>query len=89
MKFLKNLLILQDGEGWFDFALIVILWLAIGIGGLFTISAIGCYLLVTNLVLGEIFGGSILAIGLIELYCYRISVLIDDSKKHYNHGKAF
>ena len=39
----------------------------------------------TNLVLGEIFGGSILATGLIELYCYRISALIDDNKKHYNH----
>ena len=84
MRFLKNLLILQDGEGWSDFALIVILWLAIGVGGLFTISAIVCYLLATNLVLGEIFGGSIWATGLIELYYYRISVLIDDSKKHYN-----
>lgn len=85
MQFLKNLLILQDVAGWGDFALIVILWLVIGIGGLFTISAIGCYLLVTNLVLDEILGGSILAIGLIELYCYRISVSIDDGKKHHNH----
>lgn len=84
MKFLKDLFTLQDGEGWGNFALIVILWLEIGIGGLFTISTIGCYLLVTNLVLGEIFGGSILAIGLIELYCYRISVSIDNGKKHYN-----
>ena len=89
MKFSKNLFTWQDGEGWSIFAVIVMLWLAIGVGGLFTISAIGCYLLATNLVLGEIFGGSILATGLIELYCYRISVLIDDSKKHYNHGKAF
>lgn len=84
MKFLKNLLILQDGESWGNFALSVILWLAIGIGGLFTISAIGRYLMATNLILGEIFGGSILAIGLIELYCYRISVLIDDGKEHHN-----
>lgn len=84
MKFSKNLFTWQNGEGWCDFALIVILWLEIGVGGLFTISAIGCYLLVTNLVLSEILGGSILAIGLIELYYYRISVSIDNGKKHYN-----
>lgn len=84
MEFLKNLLILQDGEGWSNFAVIVILWLAIGVGGLFTISTIGCYLLAINLILGEILGGSILAIGLIELYCYRISVLIDDGEEHHN-----
>lgn len=84
MKFLKNLFTWQNGEGWGNFALIVMLWLAIGVGGLFTISAIGCYLLATNLVLGEILGGSILAIGLIELYYYRISVLIDDGKEHHN-----
>lgn len=84
MKLSKDLFTLQDGEGWGNFALIVILWLVIGIGGLFTISAIGCYLLATNLVLSEILGGSILAIGLIELYCYRISVSIDDGKKHHN-----
>lgn len=89
MKFSKNLLTLQDGEGRGDFALIVMLCLAIGVGVIFIISTIGCYLMVTNPVLGEIFGGSILATGLIELYCYRISVLIDDSKKHYNHRKAF
>lgn len=85
MKFSKNLFTLQDGAGWCDFALIVMLWLAIGVGGLFTISAIGCYLMAANPVLGEIFGGSILVIGLIELYYYRISVLVDDGKEHYNH----
>lgn len=84
MKFSKNLFTSRDGECWSNFALIVILWLAIGIGGLFTISVIGRYLMATNLVLSEIFGGSILAIGLIELYYYRISVLIDDGKEHYN-----
>lgn len=60
------------------------LWLAIRVGGLFTISDIGRYLMATNSVLGETFGGSILATGLIELYYYRISVLIDDGKKHHN-----
>ena len=85
MKFLKNLFTLQDGEGWGDFALIVILWLAVGVGGFFAISAIGRYLMGTNPVWGEIFGGSILAIGLIELYCYWISVFIRDGKEHYNH----
>lgn len=84
MKFLKNLFTLQDGEGWCDFALIVILWLEIGVGSSFTISAIGRYLMTINLVLGEIFGSNILATGLIELYYYRISVLIDDGKKHHN-----
>ena len=84
MKFSKNLFTSQNGKGWDDFALIVMLWLAIGVGGLFTISVIGRYLMAINLVLSEIFGGSILAIGLIELYYYRISVLIDDGKKHYN-----
>ena len=85
MKFSKNLFTSRDGEGWSNFALIVMLWVTIGVGGLFTISVIGYYLMATNLVLSEIFGGSILAIGLIELYCYRISVLIDDGKEHYNH----
>lgn len=82
MKFSKNLFTLQDD--WSNFALIVMLWLTIGVGGLFTIFVIGRYLMATKPVLGEIFGGSILAIGLIELYCYRISVLTDDGKKHYN-----
>ena len=85
MRFSKNLFTLHDGEGWGDFALIVMLWLAIGVGGIFVISAIGRYLMATNPVLGEIFGGSILATGLIELYCYWISVLIDDGKKYYKH----
>lgn len=85
MKFSKNLFTSRDGEDRGNFALIVMLWLTIGVGGLFTISVIGRYLMATNLVLGEIFGGSILAIGLIELYYYRISVLIDDGKEHYNH----
>ena len=89
MKFSKNLFTLQDGADWSDFALIVMLWLAIGVGGLFTISVIGRYLMATHLVLGEIFGGSILATSLIELYCYRISVSIDDGKEHHNHQKAF
>lgn len=84
MKFSKNLFTSQNGKGWGDFALIVMLWLAIGVGVIFIISTIGCYLMATNPVLGEIFSGSILAIGLIELYCYRISVLIDDGKEHYN-----
>lgn len=84
MKFSKNLLTLQDGEVWSNFALIVMLCLAIGVGVIFIISTIGCYLMATNPVLGEIFGGSILATGLIELYCYRISVSIDDGKKHHN-----
>ena len=84
MQFLKNLFTLQDGEGWSDFALIVMLWLAIGVGVIFIMSTIGCYLMATNPVLGEIFGGSILATGMIELYCYRISALIDDGKEHYN-----
>ena len=84
MKFSKNLFTSRDGEGRSNFALIVMLWLAIAVGSLFTISVIGHYLMATNLVLGEIFGGSILAIGLIELYYYRISVLIDDDKEHYN-----
>lgn len=84
MKFLKNLLTSRDGECWGDFALIVMLCLAIGVGVIFIISTIGCYLMATNPVLGEIFGGSILATGLIELYCYQISVSIDDSEKHYN-----
>lgn len=84
MEFLKNLFTSQNGECWGNFALIVMLWLTIGIGGLFTIFAIGCYIMATNLILGEIFGSSILAIGLIELYYYRISVLIDDGKKHHN-----
>lgn len=85
MKFSKNLFTSRDGECWSNLALIVMLWLAIGVGGLFTIFAIDRYLMATNLVLGEIFSGSILVIGLIELYCYRISVLIDDGKEHYNH----
>ena len=89
MKFSKNLFTFRNSKGWDDFALIVMLWLTIGIGGLFTIFAIGRYLMATNLVLGEIFGGSILAIGLIELYYYRISVLIDDGKEYYNRQKAF
>ena len=84
MKFSKNLFTLQDGAGWCDFALIVMLWLAIVVGGLLTISVIGCYLMATNPVLSEIFGGSILATGLIELYYYRISALIDDGKEYYN-----
>lgn len=84
MKFLKDLFTLHDGEGWCDFALIVMLWLVIGVGGFFTISTIGRYLMAINPVLGEIFGGSILAIGLIELYCYWISVFIEDGKRHYN-----
>lgn len=84
MKFLKDLFTWQNGEGWDNFALIVMLWLAIGVGGLFTISAIGRYLMATNSVLGETFGSSILATGLIELYYYRISVLIDDGKEHYS-----
>lgn len=84
MQFLKSVFTFRDGEGWGDFALVVLLWLAIGVGSLFTIYAIDRYLMATNLVLGEIFGGSILAIGLIELYYYRISVLIDDDKEHYN-----
>lgn len=84
MKFSKNLFTLHDDEGWSDFALIVMLWLAIGVGVIFIISTIGCYLMATNPVLGEIFGGNILAIGLIELYYYRISALIDDGKEHYN-----
>ena len=84
MKFSKNLFTSQNGKGWGDFALIVMLWLAIGVGVIFIISTIGCYLMATNPVLGEIFSGSILAIGLIELYYYRISVLIDDGKEHYN-----
>lgn len=89
MEFLKNLFTSHDGEGWSDFALIVMLWLAIGVGVIFIMSTIGCYLMATNPVLGEIFGGSILATSLIELYCYRISVLIDDGKEHHNHQKAF
>lgn len=84
MKFSKNLFTLQDSKGWSNFALIVMLWLAIGVGGIFVISVIGRYLMATNLVLGEIFGGSILAIGLIELYYYQISALIDDGKEYYN-----
>lgn len=85
MKFLKNLFTLQDGEGWCDFALIVILWLEIGVGSSFTISAIGRYLMTINLVLGEIFGSNILAVGLIELCCYWISVFIRDGKEHHSH----
>lgn len=85
MKFLKNLFTLQDGEGWCDFALIVILWLEIGVGSSFTISTIGRYLMTINLVLGEIFGSNILAVGLIALCCYWISVFIRDGKKHYSH----
>ena len=84
MKFSKNLFTSRDGECWGNFALIVMLWLTIGVGSLFTISVIGRYLMAANLVLGKIFGGSILVIGLIEFYCYRISVLIDDGKEHYN-----
>ena len=84
MKFSKNLFTWQNGEGWGDFALIVILWLEIGVGSSFTISAIGRYLMTINLVLGEIFGSNILATGLIELYCYWISVFIRDGKEHYN-----
>lgn len=85
MKFSKNLVTLRDGKDWGNFALIVILWLIIGVGGLFTIFAIGRYLMATHLVLGEIFGSSILVISLIELYYYRISELIDDGKEYYNH----
>lgn len=84
MKFLKNLFTFRDCEGRGDFALIVMLCLAIWVGVIFIISTISCYLMATNPVLGEIFGGSILAIGLIELYCYWISVSIDNGKKHYN-----
>lgn len=89
MKFLKDLFTLHDSEGWGDFALIVILWLVLVVGGFFTFSAILVYLRATNPVLGEIFGGSILATGLIELYCYWISTFIKDGKEHYNHKKTF
>ena len=87
MKNFKKMFTLGEGQGFGDFLLIVALWLTIGVGGLFTISAIGRYLMQIKPVYGEIFGGAIIAMGLIELYCYWITCFIKDGKKHYNGHK--